>query len=173
MASPSYLSDPAAFALSIISGTSGLEPGPLMGLDPGTKTIGFALSDAGWTLASPVATHHRRKMLGDVEAIKTIIEQEKVSGLVIGMPLNMDGSIGPRAQSVRAFRRSLADHINCPMLFWDERLSTEAAREGLKHQRAFLSHAQATIDAVAAAHILGQSLPILLSERQKLGSLGT
>jgi putative Holliday junction resolvase len=137
--------------------------GALLGLDPGTKTIGVAISDVSWSLASPLTTIHRTKFRNDVGVLIEIIEKEGVRGLVIGMPFNMDGSLGPRAQSVRAFRRGLGEHIDLPMLFWDERLSSEAAADSLRDAGASNRQREATIDAAAAAHILSDCLPKLCS----------
>lgn len=155
MAAPDHLYDPAAF----VAGLS--RPCALLGLDPGTRTIGVAISDVNWTLASPVKTIQRSKFTQDVRELKDIMESESIAGLVIGMPYNMDGSSGPRAQSVRAFRRLLAEHIDLPMLFWDERLSSAQATETLKAAGRSARERQQTIDAAAAAHILSDALPTL------------
>jgi putative Holliday junction resolvase len=155
MAAPEYLYDPAAF----VAGLS--HRGALLGLDPGTKTIGVAISDVDWTLASPVQTIRRTKFAHDADQLKEIAEREAIAGLVIGMPYNMDGSSGPRAQSVRAFRRLLADHIDLPMLFWDERLSSAQAVDTLKAAGRSSRERQQGIDAAAAAHILLDALPTL------------
>ncbi len=137
--------------------------GTLLGLDPGTKTIGVAISDVDWSLASPLTTIRRTKFRNDVGALSDIIGQEDVRGLVIGMPFNMDGTLGPRAQSVRAFRRGLADHIDLPMVFWDERLSSEAAADMMREAGLSNRQREATIDAAAAAQILSDCLPKLRS----------
>jgi putative Holliday junction resolvase len=99
--------------------------GVLMGLDPGTKTIGVALCDAGWRFATAGQTVMRRKFAQDKAALVAIVAQRAVKGLVIGLPLNMDGSDGPRSQSARAMARNLAD-LGLPTLMWDERWSTRA-----------------------------------------------
>lgn len=155
MAAPDHLYDPAAFVAGLA------RPCALLGLDPGTRTIGVAISDVNWTLASPVKTIQRSKFTQDVRELKDIVESEAIAGLVIGMPYNMDGSSGPRAQSVRAFRRLLAEHIDLPMLFWDERLSSAQATETLKAAGRSARERQQTIDAAAAAHILSDALPTL------------
>ncbi len=152
MAAPDALYDPAAFLEAVGTRTA------LLGLDPGTKTIGIAISDRNWSLASPVTTLHRGKLRADIARILELIEREQVCGLVIGMPYNMDGSAGPRAQSVRAFRRSLADQIELPMLFWDERLSSAAAADTLKDAGRSNRQREASIDAAAAAHILQECM---------------
>jgi putative holliday junction resolvase len=155
MSAPAWLYDPAAFVQAVGA------QGPLLGLDPGTRTIGVAISDFRWTLASPFTTIRRAKLAGDAAQLKALIDAERIVGLVIGMPYNMDGSSGPRAQSVRAFRRALGDHIDLPMLFWDERLSSEAAEQTLKDAGRSAVERQARIDAAAAAHILLDALPTL------------
>lgn len=155
MAAPEELYDPAAFVAGLAS------HGALIGLDPGTRTIGVAISDMDWTLASPVKTIRRTKFAHDAGLLKEIVERESIAGLVIGMPYNMDGSSGPRAQSVRAFRRLLAEHIDIPMLFWDERLSSAQAADTLKAVGRSARERQETIDAAAAAHILSDALPKL------------
>lgn len=159
MAAPEQFYDPAAFVAGL--NDNGALPGALLGLDPGTRTIGVAISDVDWTLASPVKTIRRTKFTHDVSILKEIVERETIAGLVIGMPYNMDGSSGPRAQSVRAFRRTLAEHIDLPMLFWDERLSSSQATDTLKAAGRSARERQETIDAAAAAHILSDALPSL------------
>ncbi len=154
---PQVLFDPEAFL-----GAVG-PMGALLALDPGTKTIGVAISDHERSLAAPVRTMQRGKFRHDAEQLKGLVEAEKVVGIVVGLPLNMDGSAGPRAQSVRAFRRQLSEHIPLPMLFWDERLSTHAARDRLADTRSNRSRQQATIDAVAATEILADCLEHLAS----------
>ena len=161
MSAPNNLYDPQAFLTSITERVGAIGSRPLMGLDPGTKTIGVALSDTRWTMASPVKTIRRTKLAHDLETLAALAASEAVCGIVIGMPYNMDGSPGPRAQSVRAFRRSLAERIDLPVLFWDERLSTHEAAEALTVRTGQLSRAQATIDAAAAAHILTECLRAL------------
>lgn len=152
MAAPKELFDANAFVA--IAGDKGV----LLGLDPGTKTIGVAISDVDRSLASPLTTIRRTKFSQDAAALVDIIAREVVSGLVIGMPFNMDGTAGPRAQSVRAFRRTLAEHIDLPMLFWDERLSSEAAGDALREAGKTNRQREAMIDAAAAAHILSDCL---------------
>jgi putative Holliday junction resolvase len=157
MAAPDALYDPAAFLDAVGTRTA------LLGLDPGTKTIGIAISDRDWSLASPLTTLHRGKLRADVATILDLTEREQVCGLVVGMPYNMDGSAGPRAQSVRAFRRSLGEQIDLPMLFWDERLSSAEAAETLKDAGRSARQRQASIDAAAAAHILHDCMQHLAS----------
>src|SRR5690348_3732361 len=105
--------------------------GALMGLDLGTKTIGLAISDAGRRIASPLLTIRRTKFKADAEALLKQIAANAAVGLVLGLPLNMDGSEGPRVQSTRAFARNLAGLTTLPVLFWDERLSTAAVTRTL------------------------------------------
>lgn len=159
MAAPEDLYDPAAFIAGLANQST--LPRALIGLDPGTRTIGVAISDVDWTMASPVKTIRRSKFTQDVGVLKEILMRESIAGLVIGMPYNMDGSSGPRAQSVRAFRRLLAEHVDLPMLFWDERLSSSQAADTLKAAGRSARERQETIDAAAAAHILSDALPTL------------
>lgn len=159
MAAPEDLYDPVAFVAGLASQST--LPRALIGLDPGTRTIGVAISDVDWTMASPVKTIRRTKFTQDVGVLKEILTRESIAGLVIGMPYNMDGSSGPRAQSVRAFRRLLAEHVDLPMLFWDERLSSSQAADTLKAAGRSARERQETIDAAAAAHILSDALPTL------------
>lgn len=113
--------------------------GRLAGLDHGAKTIGLSISDANWSLATPVTTIRRTKFANDMAELIKIITERGIGGLVIGYPLNMDGTEGPRCQSVRAFIRNLEDHCPLPMLLWDERLSSSAAEDammeaGMRHE---------------------------------------
>ena len=98
--------------------------GKLAGLDVGTKTIGVAMCDAGWHFAGPVETVLRTKFTRDLAVLRDFTQREKIAGLVVGLPLNMDGSESPRTQSVRAFARNL-EPLDLPILLWDERWSTE------------------------------------------------
>src|ERR1700684_4294805 len=99
--------------------------GRLFGLDVGTKTIGLALCDARWTIATPAELLHRGKFSADLEKLRTLAGAQMVEGLVVGLPLNLDGTDSPRTQSVRAFARNLAP-LGLPVLLWDERWSTQA-----------------------------------------------
>ncbi len=127
----------------------------LLGLDLGSKTIGLALSDASRTVATPLDTIRRAKFRADAARLSSQIEEHQVGGLVLGLPLNMDGSEGPRCQSTRDFARNLASIIDCPIAFWDERLST-AAVERLLVADADLSRKRRSevTDKMAAAFIL-------------------
>lgn len=126
----------------------------LIGLDPGTKTIGVAVCDAGHVVATPRAVIRRRKLALDLAELATIVAETACGGLVIGLPLNMDGSRGPRVQSVRAFQRELARVFDLPMAFADERLSTAAVERQLIAQDVSRGRRASVIDAHAAAYIL-------------------
>jgi putative Holliday junction resolvase len=126
----------------------------LMGLDFGTKTIGVAISDRLQTVATPRETIKRRKFGLDADAIERLIAENEIVGIVLGLPMNMDGSEGPRAQSTRAFARNLAGRINVPMFFWDERLSTVAAERALLEADMSRKKRAVVIDNVAASYIL-------------------
>ena len=126
----------------------------LMGLDVGTKTIGLALSDTRLVIASPLETIRRRRFREDVAALFALIDRHEVGGLVIGLPLSMDGGDSSRTQSVRQFARNLLAVRDMPVAFWDERLSTAAVtREMIAHDMTRKRRAQ-IIDRVAAAYIL-------------------
>ncbi len=127
--------------------------GVLLGLDPGTKTIGLALCDAGWRFASPAHTLVRRKFRDDKAAIAALVAARAVRGLVVGLPLNMDGSDSPRTQSARAMARNLAD-LALPILLWDERWTTVAAERAMIAQDMSRARRAERIDAHAAALIL-------------------
>lgn len=127
----------------------------LLGLDVGSTTIGLALSDGSRTIASPLETIHRGKFAKDIEMLKKIIAQHAVAGLVIGYPVNMDGSQGPRTQSTRTFVSNIGKHIDLPMLLWDERLSTMAVQRMMENE-ADLSRARRAelVDKLAASYML-------------------
>lgn len=138
---------------------SALQPGArLLGLDVGTKTVGLALSDVTRTVATPYETLKRIKFTADAKEIARIVEKEGVGGLVIGLPLNLDGSEGPRAQSTRAFARNLWARLPIPMAFWDERLSTAAVERHLIESDASRKRRAEVIDRMAAAYILQGAL---------------
>jgi putative Holliday junction resolvase len=134
--------------------------GVLLGLDPGTRTIGLALCDAGWRFASPATTIIRRKFRDDKAAIAATVAARAVRGLVIGLPLNMDGSDSPRAQAARAMARNLAD-LGLPTLMWDERWSTVAAERAMIAQDMSRARRAERIDAHAAAIILQGAIDAL------------
>ena len=108
--------------------------GRLAGLDAGTKTIGLATCDAGWSFASPHSTIARTKFTADLVQLRNFIARERIKGLVLGLPLNMDGSDSPRTQSVRALGRNLVV-LDLPLLLWDERWSTQAVERAMIAER--------------------------------------
>lgn len=128
--------------------------GSLMGLDFGTKTIGVAITDRLQTVATPRETIKRKKFGVDADAIDRLIVENEISGIVLGLPMNMDGSEGPRAQSTRAFARNLSARITLPIFFWDERLSTVAAERALLEADMSRKKRAEVIDNVAASYIL-------------------
>jgi putative Holliday junction resolvase len=130
----------------------------LLGLDVGSKTIGMALSDVTRSIATPYHTVRRTKFTEDVKAIEAAIEEHDIGGIVIGLPLNLDGTEGPRAQSTRAFARNLAARIAVPIVFWDERLSTAAVERHLIEADASRKRRAEVIDRMAAAYILQGAL---------------
>ncbi|MCU0830315.1 MAG: Holliday junction resolvase RuvX [Rhizobiaceae bacterium] len=123
-------------------------------IDLGTKTIGLAVSDAGWSLAAPRRTIARTKFTADATALAAFLKSEAVGALVVGLPLNMDDSEGPRAQSTRAFMRNYDRLHPVPFLFFDERLSTAAADDAMRDAGVKAVKRAARIDAAAAAIIL-------------------
>lgn len=130
----------------------------LLGLDVGTKTVGMALSDVTRSIATPYDTVRRTKFTADAKIIQEAIQEHQVGAVVIGFPINLDGSEGPRAQSTRAFARNLAAHIAVPMVFWDERLSTAAVERHLIEAGASRKRRAQVIDRMAAAYILQGAL---------------
>ena len=130
----------------------------LIGLDLGTKTIGLAMSDVERRIASPFHTIRRTKFTRDVAELKEILGRNAVVALVIGLPLNMDGSEGPRAQSTRAFVRQAHPVLGLPFAFWDERLSTAAVTRALIDQDASRARRAEVVDRMAAAYILQGAL---------------
>ncbi|MEK7819848.1 MAG: Holliday junction resolvase RuvX [Pseudomonadota bacterium] len=131
----------------------------LLGLDVGKKTVGLALSDVRRMVASPMETIARSKLVADIERIRTIVAAQSVGGFVVGLPISMDGTEGPRCQSVRQFAADLARAIDLPLAFFDERLST-AAVERLLIDEADMSRKRRdeVIDKMAAAYILQGAL---------------
>ena len=134
--------------------------GRLLGLDVGTKTIGTALCDAGWAFASPAELIRRTKFTKDKVAIQALIAAQSVKGLVIGLPLSMDGSDSPRTQSTRAFARNVED-LGLPILLWDERWSTVAVERVMIEQDMSRAKRAEKIDNMAAAHILQAAIDAL------------
>jgi putative holliday junction resolvase len=136
--------------------------GKIAGLDVGTKTIGLAVCDAGWHFAGPAETIRRTKFTQDLKALVTFISRENIVGLVIGLPLNMDGSDSSRTQSVRAFARNLSP-LNMPMLLWDERWSTQAVERAMISADVSRAKRAEKVDALAAAHILQGAIDALVN----------
>jgi putative Holliday junction resolvase len=134
--------------------------GALAGLDVGTKTIGLALCDAGWSFAGPAETLRRSKFTKDLAALAAFVATHRVAGLVVGLPLNMDGSDSPRTQSVRAFARNLAP-LGLPILLWDERWSTQAVERAMIDADVSRARRAEIVDALAAAHILQGAIDAL------------
>jgi putative Holliday junction resolvase len=127
--------------------------GVLMGLDLGTQTIGTAFCDAGWSFATAGKTLPRGKFARDKAALEALIVERRVAGVVVGLPLNMDGTSGPRAQASRAFARNLAP-LRLPVLLWDERWSTASAERAMIDQNMSRAKRAERIDSHAAAVIL-------------------
>ncbi|MBI1416617.1 MAG: Holliday junction resolvase RuvX [Limimaricola sp.] len=126
----------------------------IAGLDLGTKTIGVAVSDGLRSVATPLQTIARRKFTLDAAELLKICTAREIAGLVLGLPLNMDGSEGPRVQATRAFARNLRQISPLPIAFWDERLSTVAAERALLEADTSRKRRAEVIDHVAAAYIL-------------------
>jgi putative Holliday junction resolvase len=144
----------------------------LLGLDVGTKTIGLALSDVTRTIASGLTTLRRGKFSADARRLIGLAAEHDVGGLVVGLPVNLDGSEGPRAQATRAFVRNLAAVTALPILLWDERLSTAAAERTLLEADLSRRRRAQVIDKVAATLILQSALDrlkVLASERVEEG----
>lgn len=136
------------------------EGGALVGLDLGTQTIGTAFCDAGWRFASPGKTLKRGKFTVDKAQLAALMKERGAKGIVIGLPLNMDGSEGPRSQSSRAYARNLAA-LGLPILLWDERWSTVGAERGLIEQDMSRAKRAERIDSAAAAVILQAAIDAL------------
>jgi putative Holliday junction resolvase len=136
--------------------------GRLLGLDVGTKTIGTALCDAGWSFASPATLIRRTKFQADKALLAALATAQQVHGLVIGLPINLDGSESPRSQSSRAFARNCVD-MGLPILLWDERWSTVAAERAMIAQDMSRAKRAERIDNHAAAHILQGAIDALTS----------
>ena len=143
-----------------------LDPGlRLLGLDLGEKTIGLALSDTSLSIATPMQTLKRGKFAADAARLDIIISEQGVGGLVVGLPLNMDGSDGPSAQSARAFGRNWTAHSPLPLVLKDERLSTSAVTRTLLDADASRRRRDAVVDKMAAAYILQGALDRLRNLR--------
>jgi putative Holliday junction resolvase len=134
----------------------------LLGLDLGSKTIGLAISDSQFRVASPLETLRRTKFTKDAETLKRLIDDRDIGGLVLGLPVNMDGSEGPRAQSTRQFAANLLDKFDIPIAFWDERMSTMAVERMLIDEADMSRRRRAeVVDKMAAAYILQGTLDSL------------
>jgi putative Holliday junction resolvase len=144
---------PAAFAAAVPRGR-------LAGLDVGTRTIGLATCDASWSFATAAETIRRTKFAADLAALRQFIAAHAIAGLVVGLPLNMDGSDSPRTQSVRAFARNLVP-LGLPLLLWDERWSTVAVERAMIAADVSRAKRAEAIDKLAAAHILQGAIDAL------------
>jgi len=153
MAAALITTDAAEFAAAV-------PHGKLAGLDVGTRTIGLAICDAGWHFAGPAETIRRTKFAKDFETLGAFIAREHIVGLVVGLPLNLDGSDSPRTQSVRAFTRNLSP-LGRPILLWDERWSTQAVERAMIDADVSRSKRAEKVDALAAAHILQGAIDAL------------
>lgn len=144
--------------IAVLDGLAQLRSAALIGLDLGTKTIGVALSDQGRRFAVPNLVIQRTKFTADAERLISIAAANDAAGFVIGLPLNMNGTEGPRAQSTRAFVRNMERLTDLPFAFWDERLSTAAAERALISMDVSRAKRAERIDAAAAAFILQGAL---------------
>ncbi|HUF56881.1 MAG TPA: Holliday junction resolvase RuvX [Thermohalobaculum sp.] len=141
--------------------------GALMGLDLGTRTIGVAVSDPLRMTSSALETVRRRKFAVDAARLEHLIAERAIAGVVLGLPRNMDGSEGPRAQSTRAFARNLAARIGIPIAFWDERLSTVAVERALIAADTSRKRRAEVVDKLAAAYILEGALDRLAAHARQ------
>ncbi|MDZ4393826.1 Holliday junction resolvase RuvX [Cypionkella sp.] len=130
----------------------------ICGLDLGDKTIGIAVSDLRRSVSTPIHTVRRTKFTEDAAALLKILTERNIAGIILGLPLNMDGSEGPRVQSTRAFARNLIKLTDLPITFWDERLSTVAAERALIEGDTSRKRRREVIDQVAAGYILQGAL---------------
>ncbi|MCQ2004535.1 Holliday junction resolvase RuvX [Rhizobium sp. NRK18] len=145
--------------LTIEELATALQPGqPVAGLDLGTKTIGIAVSDLGRRLANPRPVIKRVKFTKDAEVLLALATKEKVAAFIIGLPVNMDGSEGPRVQATRAFVRTMSEKTEIPFVYWDERLSTVAAERALLEMDVSRAKRAERIDSAAASFILQGAL---------------
>ncbi len=135
--------------------------GPLLGIDPGTKTFGLAVSDDTRLIASPVETIKRKKFTPDAQKIFALYDERKCSAIIIGYPLNMDGSEGPRTQSVKDFAHNLMALRNIPVYFQDERLSTAAVTRTMLEADISRAKRAENVDKLAASYILQGVLDLL------------
>ncbi|WP_054008557.1 Holliday junction resolvase RuvX [Cypionkella psychrotolerans] len=146
------LTDITDFAASLPQGRA------ICGLDLGDKTIGIAVSDLRRSVSTPIHVIRRTKFTEDASALLAILTERNIAGIILGLPLNMDGSEGPRVQSTRAFARNLIKLTELPITFWDERLSTVAAERALIEADTSRKRRREVIDQVAAGYILQGAL---------------
>jgi putative Holliday junction resolvase len=147
-------STPLDFAAALPDG------GKLAGLDVGTKTIGLAICDPGWSFAGPAETIRRTKFTADLQELRAFVARETIVGLVVGLPLNLDGSDSPRTQSIRAFAGNL-ETLGLPILLWDERWSTQAVERAMIAADVSRAKRAQAVDKLAAAHILQGAIDAL------------
>ena len=138
--------------------------GRLLGLDIGTQTVGLALCDAGWTIATAAQTIKRRKFAADMEQIGALATAQQVRGMVAGLPLNLDGSHSKQTQAAQAFARNLAP-LDLPILLWDERWSTQVVERDLIGSNVSRKRRGKVIDQMAAAYILQGAIDALAAHR--------
>ncbi len=139
----------------------------ICGLDLGDKTIGVAISDLRRLVATPITVIRREKFTLDAQALLALLTSREVKGIILGLPLNMDGTAGPRVQTTQAFARNLMKLTDLPITFWDERLSTVAAERALLEADASRKRRAAVIDQVAAGYILQGALDRLDTLRRQ------
>ena len=157
------MAEPALITTSALDLRDALpQGGALLGLDLGTQTIGTAFCDAGWRFASPGKTLKRGKFGADREALAALVRERSVKGVVLGLPLNMDGSEGPRSQSSRAYARNLSAALGLPVLLWDERWSTVAVERAMIAADVSRAKRAERVDNAAAAYILQGALDALV-----------
>jgi len=148
--------------LSLDDFRAAIAPGKrLLGLDLGEKTIGIAIADSGFSVATPVETIRRSKFTADAERLRGLIAARDVGGLIIGLPINMDGSEGPRCQSVRQFAANFLARGDIPIAFWDERLSTAAMTRAMLEADVSRRRRARAVDMLAAGYILQGALDAL------------
>lgn len=137
--------------------------GRLAGLDVGTRTIGIATCDASWSFATALVTLARTKFTPDLAAVRATLERERIVGIVVGLPLSMDGSDSARTQSVRQFVKSIDVPLARPLLLWDERWSTQAVERDMISADLSRAKRHALIDKLAAAYILQGAIDALMA----------
>ncbi|MCA1970627.1 unnamed protein product [Ciceribacter sp. T2.26MG-112.2] len=141
----------------------------IAGLDLGTKTIGLSMSDLGLRFATPRTVLKRVKFTQDAETLLAFAAKENVAAFIIGLPMNMDGSAGPRVQATRAFVRAMSEKTDIPFVYWDERLSTVAAERALLEMDVSRAKRSERIDSAAASFILQGALDRLSALRTTIG----